>query len=191
MNVKSRLKNPLAKLGALILIIGAGPLFVFILLDLLGFPVTNNPIGLGLLFVFTAPLGALLLVGGLVAGSPRDEPQQVASRYRIDPTLIAKVTEIQRTKLTAEDELYIDGSSIGAAWGVFYFVFLGVPGTFFRHLPANFIYTNTIKRGRRQAWEAKSWGSFDEFKKLNDQADKSAFVILAIGIPIVAFLMFM
>lgn len=174
------MNHPLARAGKWILILGSGPLLVFILLYWLGFPVSDNPIGLGLLFFFTAPVGVLLLTIGLIIGGSQSEPEQAAPHYRVDQALSAKVMAMQESKLTAEEEIYLDSNSMGACWGLLYFVFLGVPGAFFRHLPANFIYTNTIKHARRQAWEAKSWGSFHEFKQLNDQTDTSATVVLAV-----------
>lgn len=178
----------LSKIGLVILVIGSGPLFLFALLDGIGFPVSSNPIGLGLLFAFTAPIGILCLLIGLLLTIPKDTSDPPSS-YRIDPVLAARLEE--RMSVGADEEHYINSGSVGASAGIFYFILLGIPGAFFRHLPANFIYTNTISHGRRQAWEARRWESFEEFKRLNDRADRFAFLVLAIGIPLVVFLLFL
>lgn len=66
MAMKKRFQNLTTKVGMWILIVGTGPLLILVLLDFLRFPVSDNPIGLGLLFFFTAPIGMLVLLVGLL-----------------------------------------------------------------------------------------------------------------------------
>lgn len=53
MSIKARFRSRTAKIGMWTLILGTGPLLLIILLDVLRFPVSDNPIGLGLLFIAT------------------------------------------------------------------------------------------------------------------------------------------
>jgi hypothetical protein len=50
----------LFRLGALILVLGTGPLLAYIVFG----PKDGNPVGLGLLFFFTAPFAAALFLAG-------------------------------------------------------------------------------------------------------------------------------
>lgn len=64
-------RDKFIKFGKWLLIGGTGPLLLINLLSLLRFPVSDNPIGLALLFIVTFPLAIILLIIGAL--TPRSD----------------------------------------------------------------------------------------------------------------------
>ncbi len=62
-------RSPLFIIGALIFLLGSGPYFAFLVMDLLGTAFARehpNPVGLGCMFWFTFPPGVVLMIVGMV-----------------------------------------------------------------------------------------------------------------------------
>lgn len=164
---------------------GCGPLLAFVLLDFLGFNVSDNPIGPGLLAMLAAPIGLMLVLAGVVQRWTMGE-----SSTDVAETAVGGTQEQVEAKLelTSEQNQYLDGYSVGAGWGLIYYIYMSATGVFFRHLPANFVWTNVMRQARRQVWENGEWANFDEFKAKNDQIDKSATAAMVVGLPLVILL---
>lgn len=180
--MKRYLKNNFIRAGLLLFLFGCGPLLTIILLSAIGlWPDPNpNPIGPGLLFFITIWPAIILLVIGVATAKPTGLGDEQTNEQELDkePTV----------ELSHEENAFISSSSLGAGFGLIYFMYLGVGAQFFRHLPANFYWPHTIANARRYAWEGRPWASFSEFKAKNSQIDSAAKWVLLIGLPVLVFL---
>lgn len=173
-------------LGVVVGVFGCGPLLAIIALASIGlWPDPNpNPIGPGLLFFVSSPVVVVLLAIGAIVGWRQPA---TGSAVQLPATMRSKV---ERAKLTDEQRLYISSSSLGGAAGLLYFVYMGVPGAYFRHLVRNLYWPHTVANARRYAWGAGGWRSFDDFRRRADSADTVVRIVLSIGLPILLLLLF-
>lgn len=182
-------KNPFTIIGLLLVLFGWSPLLSIIFLDTLGlWPDPNpNPIGPGLLFFFTGMPAVICLLLGIIISLAHPQQASIApSTSQPSPLpgpklgLTDNPTTITPAHLTSEQQAYIDSPSWAASFGLAYFIFMGTPETFFRHLIPNLNYIHYIQHGRQQAWRARHWPTFDQFKTKNDQLDQLAKTTISI-----------
>lgn len=180
------LKSRWSQVGIILIIFGWGPLLAVIFLSVIGlWPDPNpNPIGPGLLFAATAWPAIICLTIGIVRTFNRRNQSSLNSAQL--PTIQSQSIQSEATQInpTPQQYNYIDSRGIGASLGFIYFVILGTPGAFFKHLPWNFNYLHVYQHGRRYAWDSKSWPTFEEYKRINDQVDIIAKYLLIISISI-------
>lgn len=177
------------KIARLVFIIGCGPLLLFILLDRLGFNVSDNPIGLGLLFVLAFPVSLILFGVGLVLGGIKPSSTTQSPNLSSDSSLASiKSQESVKPGLNPDQLKFIQDKSWGGCWGFIYFLYMNAPQAYFSHLPANLFYPVIIQNGRQQVWESGAWSDFDQFAQRNNQIDAWTKPIMIIGLSILALL---
>jgi hypothetical protein len=207
------LHNPVTRVGLFLVVFGWGPLLSVIFLDSIGlWPEPDpNPIGLGILFFLTfGPALICLLVGfaltvrqkrredraqptaGTLAGAsvPSAETEAGVQAYAAPLADDSRATgQPAAPLLTPDQEAYMDQASWGSLLGWWYFILMGKPVAFFRHMPGNLLYTNYIKGGRRQVWESGGRPDFASFEQRSQLADTIG-LYAAIGVGVLAVIVF-
>lgn len=84
---------------------------------------------------------------------------------------------------SVEQAAYLSSASVGGAFGIFYFAYMGVPGAFFRHIWDNLFWPRMVANARRWAWEAGDWPDFETFRRRSQRADTAATVVLTVSLP--------
>ncbi len=186
-------QNIFLKIGAFIFLFGCGPLLLIILLLALGFNVSDNPIGLGLLFFVSMPTAVIFLAIGAVKAinnSAIPVPAATAATTELETVTTTSPTAITKPELTANQMAYIHNASWGGCWGFMYYLYMNAPQAYIAHLPANFFYTNIIFNGRRQVWESGVWTDFERFAQRNQQIDSFTKPLMLVCFGILFVLIF-